>query len=121
MGANFVGTTRHSILGLSRDSVASVSKNNAPPSSNIKLPSSVKRVMENDSIEITQQARKKAGTVAKNEGSADFQRKLSVTGNKQVVMKLIDPQTKNVVRQIPPEDLIRLQEAIRKAAEEIDV
>ena len=44
-------------------------------------------------------------------------RQLSVTGNQQVVLKIIDPSTKNVVRQLPPEELLRLREAVRSANE----
>ena len=55
------------------------------------------------------------------ENSADFQRELSISDNNQVVMKLIDPKTRDVVRQMPPEEQLRLREAIRDAADNFNV
>ena len=68
---------------------------------------------EGDSVTLSNSVR--GGIQAGSESSADFQRKLSVSGNNQVVMKLIDPETKEVVRQTPPEGQVRLREAIRDA------
>ena len=44
-------------------------------------------------------------------------RRLSITDNQQVVLKIIDPSSKSVVRQLPPEELIRLRDAVRSANE----
>ena len=70
---------------------------------------------EGDSVTLSNFVKENVQSVS--ESSADFQRKLSVVGNNQVVMKLIDPQTKEVVRQTPPEEELRLREAIRNATE----
>ena len=121
MDATLVETARHGISGPAGTLVSSVSTNRASSQSTTQLPYTAKETVESDSVEITQKARQRAEGVSKKEDSTDFQRKLSITEKKQVVMKLIDPQTKNVVRQIPPEDLLRLQEAIREAAEEMDI
>lgn len=47
---------------------------------------------------------------------AKLRKKISLDNN-QVVTKVIDPTTKDVVRQIPAEEQLRLQKAIRRAAE----
>ena len=48
---------------------------------------------------------------------ADSQRKLSVTDDKQVILKIIDSKTKDVIKQLPPEEEVRLKEAMRNMAE----
>lgn len=52
-----------------------------------------------------------------NQPSPANLRRLSITDNQQVVLKIIDPSTKNVVKQLPTEELIRLREAVRSANE----
>lgn len=52
-----------------------------------------------------------------NQPSPTNLRQLSITDNRQVVLKIIDPSTKNVVKQLPTEELIRLREAVRNANE----
>lgn len=113
MDVNSVESKTHIIRSSNRTSLQSVPRTDASPPK--------KNEIESDSISLTKNARKQAKESLKTEGSSKFQRKLSVAGNKQVVMKLIDPETKDVVRQIPPEDLLRLQEAIRNAAENLDI
>ena len=70
---------------------------------------------EGDSVTLSDFVKQEVQSGLKS--NADFQRKLSVVANNQVVMKLIDPKTKKVVRQTPPEEQLRLREAIRHAAE----
>lgn len=48
----------------------------------------------------------------------NLQRKFSITENKQVVMQIIDPKTKDVVKQVPAEEQLRLSEAIRSMVED---
>lgn len=49
----------------------------------------------------------------------NLQRKFSITENKQVVLQIIDPKTKNVVKQVPAEEQLRLSEAIRSMVEDL--
>ena len=41
-------------------------------------------------------------------------RKIDVTDNNQVVIKIVDGQTQKVVRQIPPEEQVSLKQAIQE-------
>lgn len=41
------------------------------------------------------------------------QRKLSVTEDRQVILKIIDPKTKSVIRQLPAEEQVKLRKATR--------
>ncbi|MFQ5672027.1 MAG: flagellar protein FlaG [Nitrospinales bacterium] len=43
----------------------------------------------------------------------NVQRKLSVTEDRQVVLKIIDPKTKDVIKQIPAEEEVKLRQAVR--------
>lgn len=52
-----------------------------------------------------------------NQSSPTNLRRLSITDNQQVVLKIIDPSTKSVVKQLPTEELVRLREAVRSANE----
>ena len=121
MDSNSVEIIRHRVSNTNRASVSPTAPSSGPlqPKANVETPSRLE--LENDSVELTQEARERLEAKVNAEGSTKFQRKLSVAGNKQVVMKLIDPETKNVVRQIPPEDLLRLREAIRNAAKDLEV
>lgn len=74
-----------------------------------------------DLVDLSDVALERAESSLKAEGPAELDRQLSVTDNNQVVMKVVDPKTKQVVRQIPPEELIRLREAIQKAADEVRI
>lgn len=48
-----------------------------------------------------------------------LQREFSVTDSNRVVLKIIDPETKDVIKQIPPEGELRLREAIRDQVENL--
>ena len=74
---------------------------------------------EGDSVNLSDFAKEQVETGKGN--NEDFQRELSVASNNQVVMKLIDPETRDVVRQLPPEEQLRLREAMRNAAEDFNV
>jgi hypothetical protein len=41
-------------------------------------------------------------------------RKIDVTDDNQVVVKIVDGKTQKVVRQIPPEEVVRLKQAIQE-------
>ena len=41
-------------------------------------------------------------------------RKIDVTDNNQVVVKIVDGKTQKVVRQIPPEEVVSLKQAIQE-------
>ena len=60
--------------------------------------------------------KKSAPSNEKQSGPVNL-RQLSITENQQVVLKIIDPSTKEVVKQLPNEELIRLREAVRSANE----
>ncbi len=61
--------------------------------------------------------REKSSSNNENQSSPTNLRRLSITDNQQVVLKIIDPSTKSVVKQLPTEELIRLREAVRSANE----
>ncbi len=47
------------------------------------------------------------------------QRKFSVTENNDVVLKVIDPQTQEVVKSVPSEEQLELRDAIRNELDNI--
>ena len=47
------------------------------------------------------------------------QRKFSMTENNDVVLKVIDPKTQEVVKSVPSEDQLQLKDAIRNELENI--
>ena len=47
------------------------------------------------------------------------QRKFSVTENNDVVLKVIDPKTQEVVKSVPSEDQLQLKDAIRNELDNI--
>ncbi|MBC8284117.1 MAG: flagellar protein FlaG [Nitrospinae bacterium] len=47
------------------------------------------------------------------------QRKFAVTENNDVVLKVIDPQTQEVVRSVPSEEQLQLRDAIRNELDNI--
>ena len=52
-------------------------------------------------------------------GASDNQKLLSVTDNNEVVMKVIDKKTQEVVQQIPSEEQLNLKNAIRNIVDDI--
>jgi|GEM_PF-2146162 len=50
---------------------------------------------------------------------ANTQRKLSVTDDRQVILKIIDPTTKDVVKQVPTEAQVKLREAVRNLVDNL--
>lgn len=50
--------------------------------------------------------------------SSDLNRQFSTTEDNQVVLKIIDRETQEVIKQIPPEDEIKLKEAIRQVVQD---
>ena len=58
---------------------------------------------------VSQQVQSKSGGLAGSE-----LRKIDVTDDNQVVVKIVDGQTQKVVRQIPPEEEVSLKQAIQE-------
>ena len=46
-------------------------------------------------------------------------RKIDVTDNNQVVVKIVDGKTQKVVRQIPPEEVVSLKQAIQENLDDL--
>jgi uncharacterized FlaG/YvyC family protein len=61
--------------------------------------------------------RQKSSSNNENQSSPSNLRRLTITDNQQVVLKIIDPSTQSVIKQLPTEELIRLREAVRSANE----
>lgn len=67
-----------------------------------------------DTVSLSREGQSLAQTnAATNAPSGSEQRKLSVTENNDVVLKVIDPQTQEVVRSVPSEEQLQLRDAIR--------
>ena len=64
---------------------------------------------------VTQQVQNKSGGSAASE-----LRKIDVTDDNQVVVKILDGQTQKVVRQIPKEEEVRLRQAIQENLDVLD-
>jgi len=71
----------------------------------------------NDTVSLSQRGQAAVSQpVQSNSGSPTGSelRKIDVTDNNQVVVKIVDGQTQKVVRQIPPEEQVSLKQAIQE-------
>ena len=71
----------------------------------------------NDTVALSQRGQAAVSQpVQSNSGSPTGSelRKIDVTDNNQVVVKIVDGQTQKVVRQIPPEEEVSLKQAIQE-------
>ena len=71
---------------------------------------------QNDTVSLSQrgQAAVSQQIQSNNAGPTGSElRKIDVTDNNQVVVKIVDGKTQKVVRQIPPEEVVSLKQAIQ--------
>ena len=71
----------------------------------------------NDTVALSQrgQAAVTQSLKSNNSGQTGSElRKIDVTDNNQVVVKIVDGKTQKVVRQIPPEEVVSLKQAIQE-------
>ena len=90
----------------------------ASPPKEVNSPTTPNLGQGNDSVTLSNSAKQRVSS--ETEGGSDFQQKFSIASNNQVVLKVIDPKTQDVVRQMPPEEQLRLREAVRNLAENFD-
>ena len=72
---------------------------------------------QNDTVSLSQrgQAAVSQQIQSNNAGSTGSElRKIDVTDNNQIIVKIVDGQTQKVVRQIPPEEEVSLKQAIQE-------
>jgi len=72
---------------------------------------------QNDTVSLSQrgQAAVSQQIQSNNAGQTGSElRKIDVTDNNQVVVKIVDGKTQKVVRQIPPEEVVSLKQAIQE-------
>jgi len=88
--------------------------------------SSVEAVPEKDSVTVSSAGKQALanGVTGTGNNPADTtisasQRKLSVTDDNRVVLKIVDGETQKVVRQIPDEEVVRLRDAVQRSLEEL--
>ena len=83
-----------------------------------KVPSGGSKTgQQNDTVSLSQrgQAAVSQPIQSNNSGSTGSElRKIDVTDNNQIIVKIVDGQTQKVVRQIPKEEEIRLKQAIQE-------
>ena len=74
---------------------------------------------QTDTVELSQRGQAAVSQqVPKNTGSE--LRKIDITDDNQVVVKIVDGQTQKVVRQIPREEEVRLKEAMQENLDDLD-
>ena len=72
---------------------------------------------QNDTVSLSQrgQAAVSQQIQSNNDGPTGSElRKIDVTDNNQIIVKIVDGQTQEVVRQIPKEEEVRLKQAIQE-------
>ena len=72
---------------------------------------------QNDTVSLSQrgQAAVTQSLKSNNSGQTGSElRKIDVTDNNQVVVKIVDGKTQKIVRQIPPEEVVSLKQAIQE-------
>ncbi len=57
--------------------------------------------------------------VSTGSGNNNSQRQIDLTDDQQVVLKIVDQATREVVKQVPPEEQIRLNRAIKNSVEDL--
>ena len=73
---------------------------------------------QNDTVSLSQrgQAAVSQPIQSNNAGPTGSElRKIDVTDNNQIIVKIVDGQTQKVVRQIPKEEEVRLKQAIQES------
>jgi len=74
---------------------------------------------QTDTVELSQRGQAAVSQqVPKNAGSE--LRKIDITDDNQVVVKIVDDQTQKVVRQIPREEEMRLKQAMKENLDGLD-
>ena len=68
---------------------------------------------------LSTQGQEELGIVSSDSVKVNPQRKLSVTDDRQVILKIIDPKTKDVIKQLPAEEQVKLREAMRNMVENV--
>ena len=72
---------------------------------------------QNDTVSLSQRGQAAVSQPLKSNNSGQTGselRKIDVTDNNQVVVKIVDGKTQKVVRQIPPEEVVSLKQAIQE-------
>ena len=72
---------------------------------------------QTDTVSLSQRGQAAVSQQVENNGgskSGSELRKIDVTDDNQVVIKIVDGQTQKVVRQIPPEEVVSLKQAIQE-------
>ena len=72
---------------------------------------------QNDTVSLSQrgQAAVTQSLKSNNSGQTGSElRKIDVTDNNQIIVKIVDGKTQKVVRQIPPEEVVSLKRAIQE-------
>ena len=72
---------------------------------------------QNDTVSLSQrgQAAVTQSLKSNNSGQTGSElRKIDVTDNNQIIVKIVDGKTQKVVRQIPPEEVVSLKQAIQE-------
>lgn len=93
---------------------APVAQDHAVEKDSVTLSDAAKQALEQASKSPKPDTSNDGAKESKTDDSSvkDFERRLSITDSKQVVVKIIDPQTNSVVDQIPSKEQVRLREAI---------
>ncbi|PIR00776.1 MAG: hypothetical protein COV66_04960 [Nitrospinae bacterium CG11_big_fil_rev_8_21_14_0_20_45_15] len=109
----------------------STSTRHSTTSQSVKKPSSqlsspVEAIPDKDSVTVSLAGKQALanGVTGTGNNPADAtasasQRKLSVTEDNRVVLKIVDGQTQKVVRQIPDEEIVRLRDAVQRSLENL--
>lgn len=72
-----------------------------------------------DTVNLSREGQNLAQSNNAAASAGNEQRKFSVTENHDVVLKVIDPQTQEVVKSVPSEEQLQLRDAIRNELDNI--
>ena len=93
-----------------------------PTPEGTKSPSRTSNPPAEDTVNLSKEGRNLALSKVESSSDSSFgneQRKFSVTENNDVVLKVIDPKTQEVVKSVPSEDQLQLKDAIRNELDNI--
>ncbi len=78
------------------------------------------RQPEPDMVTLSSEGRRALEEVETTGSSGNTQREIQVTENKQVVLKIKDQSTDEVIKQVPSEPEVRLRQAIQDKVDSLD-
>lgn len=101
-------------VGLLGSSPKNPVSNNASNNKTTKANEDIVLISQNAKNAVNKSSQKSSDSFVINNNRISY----SLTENNDLVIRIIDKDTKEIIRQIPPEEMIKIKEALQKALEQ---